>query len=77
MPRSTKARQPGGADGPGDIGITPIIADRDQAALALRLSQHADWRDRVASLGLPEREARALRIEVLRLRAFHAGARAL
>lgn len=40
--------------------------------LAHDLAQRDDWADRVAALGLPEAEARAFRVAVLRERTFGA-----
>jgi len=43
--------------------------------LVRELALRSDWRAAVAALGLPERQARELRVEIVRRRAFGAGRR--
>jgi len=52
----------------GHVEAAPTIAPN-----VAELAHRSDWRQAIEALGLPEREARALRVAVVRRRAFGGG----
>lgn len=77
-PRDDTPRPTGNRQGARQAGDDTSIADpraTEVHTLAHDLAERGDWADRVAALGLPAAEARALRVAILRERTFGAAER--